>query len=218
MREILPGVFDDRGKICTKNFLKGVSVYGERLFSIDGAEYRQWDPKRSKLGAAIMKGANIPDVNEKSNWLYLGCASGTTVSHISDFTSKGMIYALDFAPRVIRDFIFMCDRRGNLIPLLGDASKPETYAQRISLVDVLFQDIAQKFQVDIFLKNLRFLKKDGIAMLSVKARSIDVAMRPREIFDNVKKQLNASGKLKIIDFKTLEPFEGDHCFFVCRKL
>ncbi len=52
-------------------------------------------------------------------------------------------------------------------------------------------------------------------MIAVKSRSIDVTRNPRQIFEEVRKKLEK--KLKIIDFKTLEPFERDHGFFVCRR-
>ncbi|MFP4401260.1 MAG: fibrillarin-like rRNA/tRNA 2'-O-methyltransferase [Candidatus Woesearchaeota archaeon] len=208
-------VFEDRGKILTKNMNKGISVYGERLISMKGVEYRQWDPKRSKLGAAIMKKVNLPKFSEKDIWLYLGSASGTSVSHISDIALKGTIYAVEFAPRVMRDFLFMAEKRDNISPILGDAFHPERYDSRIAMVDILFQDIAQKSQVDIFLKNMRFLKDSGTAIIAVKARSIDVSKKPKMIFDMVRKQFQ--DEVKIIDSKMLEPFEEDHCVFVCKK-
>ena len=210
----IKGVYEDRGKIFTKNSIKGVSVYGERLFSDQGSEYRQWDPKRSKLGAAILKRVDLPKFLDTDTWLYLGCASGTTVSHISDMLTKGFIYGVDFAPRVIRDFLFMSEKRKNIIPILGDAFHPETYESKVTLADVLFQDIAQKNQVEIFLRNMKLLKHNGYAILSLKARSIDVAKKPRQVFEQVRKEL--TGKVTIIDYKTLEPYEADHAIFVCR--
>ena len=52
-------------------------------------------------------------------------------------------------------------------------------------------------------------------MIAVKARSIDVTRNPKQIFMEVRKKLE--NNLKIIDFKTLEPFEKDHGFFVCKR-
>jgi fibrillarin-like pre-rRNA processing protein len=215
MIQRMTGVFEDRGKIYTENSVRGHTVYGERLFTDQGTEYRQWEPKRSKLGAAIMKNTNLPDFDENQVWLYLGSSTGTTVSHLSDIVKSGIVYAVEFAPRVMRDFIFMAEKRKNLAPILADAFHPENYEARVTLADVLFQDISQKSQVEIFLRNLRFLKEDGYAILAVKARSIDVAAKPRFIFDQVRQQLQK--ELKIIDYKTLEPFEADHAIFVCKK-
>ena len=84
-------------------------------------------------------------------------------------------------------------------------------------VDAVVQDVAQRDQVAIFLKNCeRFLKKEGFGLLVVKAGSIAVEKHPREIFRQVKNELEQNGKLSIVDYRELEPFEKDHCIFVCK--
>jgi len=50
----------------------------------DKIEYRVWNPFRSKLGAAILSGVDSIHMPPGSKVLYLGAASGTTVSHVSD--------------------------------------------------------------------------------------------------------------------------------------
>ena len=47
-------------------------------------EYRAWNPFRSKLAAAIVGGIEHIHMKPGSKVLYLGAASGTTVSHVSD--------------------------------------------------------------------------------------------------------------------------------------
>lgn len=47
-------------------------------------EYRVWNPFRSKLAAAILGGIDQIHMPPGSKVLYLGAASGTTVSHVSD--------------------------------------------------------------------------------------------------------------------------------------
>ncbi|KNB45940.1 rRNA -o-methyltransferase fibrillarin [Blastocystis sp. subtype 4] len=76
--------------LCTLNFAPGCTVYGEKKISIDKPgsagekiEYRQWNPFRSKLGAAILGGIGNIWMGPGSKVLYLGAASGTTVSHAS---------------------------------------------------------------------------------------------------------------------------------------
>jgi len=77
-------------------------------------------------------------------------------------------------------------------------------------------DIAQREQAEIFLKNVdMFLKEKGFCLLAVKARSINVNTPPRQIFDMVRKKLEK--QVDIIDSRILDPFERDHCMFVCRK-
>lgn len=47
-------------------------------------EYRVWNPFRSKLAAAILGGIDQIHMPPGSKVLYLGAASGTTVSHVAD--------------------------------------------------------------------------------------------------------------------------------------
>ncbi len=208
---------DNRGKIFTVNLTPKKRVYGERLVKDGGVEYRNWDAKKSKLGATICKGSPNIGIRKGDVVLYLGAASGTTVSHVSDMVGKeGFVFALDFAPRVLRQLVFVAEDRKNIAPIFADGNKPLSYAGKISQADVIFQDIAQKNQLDIFLKNIKlFLKKDGYALLSVKARSINVARKPKAIFNEMKEKLGR--EMKIIDYRTLEPFEADHCMFICKN-
>lgn len=217
-----PGIFEERqGKrkilIYTKNFTPGKTVYDEKLVK-KGIEYREWNPSKSKLCAAILK--NIKEIGIKKGdvVLYLGASSGTTASHVSDIVGEnGFVFALDFAPRMLRDLVFVCEDRRNMAPLFYSANQPLEYKDKITpQVDIVYQDIAQKNQAEIFLKNVdMYLKKGGYCLLAVKARSVDVNARPRQIFDEVRREIEKH--LNIIDYKTLEPFEKDHCFFVCRK-
>lgn len=209
-------IYKDRRKIYTKNLVPGAKVYSERLVKSNNTEYREWIPKHSKLAAAIMKGSTNTGIRKDSVILYLGVSTGTTCSHISDIATEGFIFALDFAPRVLRELVFLAEKRPNIAPIMADASQPDTYKDRVSQVDIIYQDIAQRDQVDIFLKNINyFLKPNGYAILCLKARSIDVARKPKSIINEVKEQL--SQKLTLIDFRTLEPFELDHGFFIVKN-
>ena len=211
-------VYQDKAHrgLYTKNLVPGKAVYTESLIQEKGAEYREWDPTKSKLAASILKGS--PDVGIRKNdvVLYLGAATGTTVSHVSDIVgSKGLIFAVEMAPRVTRALVFLAEDRKNIAPGLADANKPLSYASRICQADVVYQDIAQRNQSDIFLKNVHlFVKKGWFALLAVKARSVDVAMKPRQIFNDVRKQLEK--EMVIVDYRVLEPFQKDHCMFICK--
>ena len=207
----------DRRILLTKNLTPGKTVYDESLIRAKGIEFRQWNPLKSKLAAMILKNSLNIGIRKNDSVLYLGSASGTTVSHVSDIVGEdGFIFALDFAPRVVRDLVFVAEDRKNIAPLLEDANRPEKYADKISQVDVVYQDIAQKNQVEIFLKNIEsFLKKDGYALLAVKARSMDVTKKPKHIFHLVKEQLEKN--VILIDYRVLEPFQKDHCMFICKR-
>jgi fibrillarin-like pre-rRNA processing protein len=209
-------VYEGKGKICTKNLIPGEKVYTERLYRDGGIEYREWIPEHSKLSAAIHKGASSIGIRKDSVVLYLGASTGTTVSHVSDIAIEGFIFALDFAPRVLRELVFLSEKRPNIAPIMADASQPDTYKDRVSQADIIYQDIAQRDQETIFLKNIdAFLKPNGFAILCLKARSIDVTKKPSVIFKEIKDRLEK--QLTLVDYRTLEPFEMDHAFFIFKK-
>ena len=205
-----------RSKLFTKNLVPGISLFEEKLFREGGTEYREWDPKRSKLAAAIVKQISQIGIKEGNTVLYLGASHGYTPSFVSDMIGKkGFMFAIDFAPVVVRDLVFICEQRKNMTPLLEDCNHPENYKDKITKVDIVYQDIAQKNQVEIFLKNMQFAKPDGFGLLALKARSVDVTKKPKDVFKEVRRQLEK--EVKIVDYRELDPFEKDHCFFVVKK-
>jgi fibrillarin-like pre-rRNA processing protein len=204
-------------KLFTRSLDPGSKVYGEFLAAEHGVEYREWNPTKSKLASAILKGAQNIGIRKGSVVLYLGCSTGTTVSHVSDMIgSEGIVFAVDLSATVMRDMLFVAERRENIIPILESASHVNELAKRVCMADVIFQDIAQRDQVGIFLNNVEaFLKDGGYGLLAVKARSIDVAARPKQIFAQVKSQLER--RVIIIDYRELDPFQKDHCLFIIKK-
>ncbi|MDP7244224.1 MAG: fibrillarin-like rRNA/tRNA 2'-O-methyltransferase [Flavobacteriales bacterium] len=210
-------VYEERGRLYTANLTPGKRVYDEQLVKQNNIEYREWDAYGSKLASTILNGCRNIFIRKNDVILYLGSASGTTVSHVSDIVGKeGLVFAVDVAPRVMRDLIFNLEGRKNVAPILADANHTKELIERISMVDVIYQDIAQKDQVNIFLKNINmFLKKDGYAIVAIKARSIDVTKYPKEIFKEVKEILEK--ELIIVDYRTLEPYQKDHAMFICKN-
>ena len=197
--------FDGRTRLATR----GQPVYGEPT---DG-EWRCWDAGRSKLGAMLESGMEI-DLADGDGVLYLGAASGTTVSHVADFA--GPTYAVEFAPRPMGDLLAVAEARGNLFPLLKDARKPDTYSHVVeSDLDLLVQDVATRGQARVAVNNARFLGEDGQLLLAIKARSEDVTADPEIVFDAVCEELTAA--YKIIDRQRLEPYHDDHLGVVARK-
>lgn len=208
MKEIQPGIFQRNGKIYTENADPGEKVYGEGLIDHDGVEYRRWDAKRSKIGAAVQNGINLG--LEKDDFvLYLGAASGTTISHLSDILDEGFILGVEYSDTVIRGLVELSERRDNIAPFLGDARKPEEYDEYVDEADMVFQDISQRDQAEIFLKNCReFLKPGGVGLLAVKARSISSSKDKDEIFDEVREKVRS--EYDIFDETELDPYEKEH--------
>lgn len=221
MGEIVPhklsGVYTDGRTLYTINLVPGQSVYGERLVPHLDVQYRAWNPKRSKLAAYILKGCETFPFRPDSTVLYLGAATGTTASHLSDIVTEGSIYCVEISPTPFRKLVALCETRHNMVPILEDAHTPETYENLVEKADIIYQDIAQKHQVDILLRNVKLLKEDGTVFLMVKARSIDVTQTPQDVYRSVIASLNNAG-LKVMDSQELVPFEKDHMAIVSKPL
>eukprot|EP00080_Pristionchus_pacificus_P021278 PDM81298.1 fib-1 [Pristionchus pacificus] len=129
------GVFIVKGKedaLATKNMVVGESVYGEKRVSVEdggsSVEYRVWNPFRSKLAASMMGGLDSIHIKPGTKLLYLGAASGTTVSHCSDLVGpEGLVYAVEFSHRSGRDLLNVAKKRPNIIPIVEDARHPHKY-------------------------------------------------------------------------------------------
>ncbi len=140
-----PGVYraeveEGKSSLATKNLSPGDKVYDEKLVEFEGEEYRIWDPYRSKLASAIIRGVDDIPIEEGSKVLYLGAANGTTASHVSDIVGPdGMVYCVEISSRPFRDLLVACEQRQNMAPILADAQKVDTYRPMIEQVDVIYQ-------------------------------------------------------------------------------
>ncbi|KAJ9203096.1 hypothetical protein DTO166G4_6923 [Paecilomyces variotii] len=221
------GVFVARGGkedlLVTRNLTPGEAVYGEKRISVeapstgeDGAttkvEYRVWNPFRSKLAAGILGGMDDIYMRPGSKVLYLGAASGTSVSHVADIVGPtGTVYAVEFSHRSGRDLIGMATHRTNVIPIVEDARHPLRYRMLVSMVDVIFADVAQPDQARIVGLNAhQFLKEGGGVIISIKASCIDSTAKPEVVFAREVQKMREE-RIKPKEQLTLEPFERDHC-------
>lgn len=223
------GVFIARGKedlLVTRNIAPGESVYGEKRIQVDAGvdaatgqvqkiEYRVWNPFRSKLAAGILGGIDNLYIKPGTKVLYLGAANGTSVSHVSDVVGpSGIVYAVEFSHRSGRDLLNMAKRRTNVIPIIEDARHPQKYRMLVSMVDVIFADVAQPDQARIIGLNAHhFLKNNGHILISIKANCIDSTVDAATVFAREVKKL-LEEKIKPQEQLTLEPFERDHALVV----
>ena len=214
MKQIQPGIFHQNNKIYTRAASEE-AVYGEAFIEKNDIKYRNWQPSRSKVGAAIMKDFEL-DLNQDFDVLYLGAASGTTVSHFSDILEKGFVFAVEYSDTTARDLVKVAEQRDNIVPILDNARQPENYEEIVPQVDMVFQDISQSDQAEIFIKNCnKFLKDNGIGLLAVKARSISTSRDKSKIFDEVRKKVKK--EFGVIDETELDPYEKEHLFIKVKK-
>jgi fibrillarin-like pre-rRNA processing protein len=211
---------DGAKRLATKSFAPGKSVYGERLVRFEGVEYRVWDAFRSKLAGAIWKGLKTVPVIPGHKMLYLGAASGTTPSHISDIVGEeGHVYCIEFAQRSLRDLVAnVIVNRSNMSPFLADARMPQKYAMYISeKVDEVYCDIAQPEQAKVLADNADvFLKAGGWVLLAVKSQSIDVTRPPAEVYEMEARVLENRG-FRVEQIVDLEPYDIAHAMIVAQR-
>jgi fibrillarin-like pre-rRNA processing protein len=198
--------------LATQNLINGNSVYGEKIIKIDDIEYRLWDPFRSKLAGAILKGLKENPIKESSKVLYLGASTGTTVSHVSDIVgNKGIVFAVEPSVRVARELLEnVCSKRDNIIPIIADARSYLKYMGYFGIADNIYCDIAQPDQTTIAIDNCKsYLKDNGDLLIVIKSRSIDVLEDPKIVASNEAKKLEEND-FTILQTINLEPFEKDH--------
>jgi fibrillarin-like pre-rRNA processing protein len=203
---------DGERQLATLNLVEGNTVYGERLVRYKGDEYRIWDAFRSKLAGAMKKGLKDLPVKNAMKVLYLGASTGTTVSHISDIVGvEGIVFAVEPAIRVARELIEnVASKRANVVPIIEDARKPQSYFSIFGKVDLVYSDIAQADQTDIAIANCHaYLKKGGAILVVIKTRSIDVTMDPKVVVVREAKRLQDNG-FHINQVINLDPFDKDH--------
>ena len=100
------------------------AVFGEDIINYHGKFARKIEPKRSKLGAALINGLDRFPLNDDSNILYLGASTGTTVSYLSDVCIFGRIYAVEVSIESFYRLLGLAEKRRNIYPIIEDANMP----------------------------------------------------------------------------------------------
>ncbi len=190
---------------------KGVHKKGNGLYT-KGKNLEEWNPYKSKPAAAILLGLQNFPVKKGQKILYLGAAHGTTLSHFSNIVGdKGLIYGVEISAKIISNLVEKVKKKSNVVPLLEDARFTEKYGW-IGNVDLIYEDIAQRDQVQILKRNKVFLKEGGIVVIALKAKAIDSVKEVKEIYREAIKEL--SKDFEILEVLDLEPYEHDHLFIV----
>jgi fibrillarin-like pre-rRNA processing protein len=212
-----PDVWRDGRELYTRNADPGVKVYGETLRTVDGVEYRQWDPWRSKLAALLLNGAPADVLAPPRATLYLGGAHGTTASHLADLWPRAEIYAVEKSPSSFARLLALARRRTNLLPILADAQLPERYRADVGEVDLLYQDVAQRDQARIFVENAESCLADrGRGLLMLKVRSVTQRRPVAAVVRESRSALERAG-FAIEAEGALAPFAREHVALAMRR-
>lgn len=211
------GIFTINGTLATVNLVPGFKSSNEELVEIKGVEYRTWDHYTSKPSAAIKKGLKIFPIKKGMKLLYLGLAEAKTASFFSDIVDKeGTVFGVEISERSLRESIPVCERRGNIIPILADSRKPESYENVIlDKIDLVYEDVASPDQVQILIRNSKkFLKAGGFGIIAIKSQSIDSVKNPQKVYAECLEELEKH--FKILDKVELDPYEKNHLFVVMK--
>ncbi len=212
-----PGVARDGRELFTPNAVPGVRVYGEELRASGGREYRRWDPFRSKLAAFLLRDPPADTLAAPRAALYLGGAHGTTVSHLSDLWPTCPIVVIEKSPATFVALLGLARRRTNLLPILADAQLPERYRADVGEVGFLYQDVAQRDQVGIFLENAdACLADEGRGILMLKIRSVTQRSPAGAIVREARERLGRAG-FRLVAEEPLAPFAREHVALAVRR-
>ena len=104
----------------------------------------------------------------------------------------------------------------NIVPILADARKPESYYW-CEECDIVYVDIADPQEFEIAIRNAKeFLVDGGYLIIAIKSQSIDVTKQPEQIYKQEAKKLEKTG-FKVLQLVDLEPHEEKHAFILAKK-
>jgi fibrillarin-like pre-rRNA processing protein len=209
-----PNLRREGRELYTVNARPGRSVYGEARRSMEGVELRHWDPWRSKLAAYVLRdGAPLPLERARAA-LYLGAGHGTTVSHLSEMMPARPVFCVEKSPAPFAGLLALSRERSTLLPILADAHLPERYQAEVGVVELLYQDVAQRDQATIFLDNARAcLAPRGTGVLMLKVRSVTQRKTAPEIVRETRRALGEAG-FAVRSQVDLTPFAREHVALV----
>jgi fibrillarin-like rRNA methylase len=208
LRESLRG---DRRELWTETVGEPPAVYGERWAEVEDQRFRLFEPARSKLAAAVVRGwsGDLPAPGER--WLYLGAASGTTASHVADLLGpQGRLYAVERSVRPFGRLLTLAERWPNLRPILADAREPLAYAALVPPVDGVYADVAQPDQLEIVRSNAALLVggEGARVLIALKTASMGRHLSAAGHRDSAEAAL--SPDVTLYPSVALEPFHRGH--------
>jgi len=201
----------DRRELWTEAVGELPPVYGERWVDAGSRRLRHFEPGRSKLAAAVVRGwsGDLPAPSER--WLYLGAASGTTASHVADLVGpEGRVYALERSVRPFARLLSLADRWPNLRPILADARNPREYATLIPPVGGLYADIAQPDQLAIVIANAELLLSGSGTRLLIALKTPSMGRGRSAAGHRDASETTLADRMALAPSVSLEPFHRGH--------
>jgi len=202
---------NERRELWTEAVGDPPPVYGERWTNVGDRRYRLFEPGRSKLAAAVVRGwaGDLPAPGER--WLYLGAATGTTASHVADLVGPdGRVYAVERSVRPFARLLALSERWPNLRPILGDARDPLAYSALVPPVDGVYADVAQADQLDIVVKNAELLLTGDGARLLIALKTASMGRHRSATGHRESAEEDLAETAALVPSVPLEPFHKGH--------
>ncbi|XP_030559000.1 rRNA 2'-O-methyltransferase fibrillarin [Drosophila novamexicana] len=158
---------EDLVQLVTRCSASTYEDYGEEMFLADYNEecckFRTWSPYQSKLAAALLKGIEYIQIFEGTKVMYLGAASGCSVSHLADIVGEeGIVYAVETSPWANSELLELAKRRHNVVAITEDVTLPYKYRRIVvDSVDFLFCDTLHHEQLRLLILHARHYLRPG---------------------------------------------------------
>ena len=174
------------------------------------SKWKNWNPYTSKLAAYILGNGGFWPFTDKKIILYLGSAEGNTVNFLSHICHQGRVIAVDISAVAMAELLKLVEKRKNIIPCLEDAHFPNRYKLQTNVPDIIYQDIAQGDQIEIFIRNYEYFEPKG-GFLMLKTGSMHG--KKNDILKEVK--LTLRKKFKRVDIVDISKWaKGHNAYYV----
>ena len=162
------------------------------------------------MAAYVLGNGEFWPFTDKKIILYLGAAEGNTVNFLSHICHQGRVIAVDISTVAMAELLKLVEKRKNIIPCLEDAHFPKKYKLQTNIPDIIYQDIAQGDQIEIFIRNYEYFEpKCGFLML----KTGSIHGKKNDIIEEVKHTLRA--KFKIVDIVDISKWaKGHNAYYV----
>ena len=124
---------------------------------------------------------------------------------------------MEISPRMMRDLVTLAERRSGLVPVLGDARRPEAVVPFIrGRADWIHQDLSIADQAETFVRMATsFLRPGGVGLLSLKAASERASDGDDDSRFAKAERILGESELEVVERIDLAGLEEQHVVFRC---
>ena len=193
-------------QLATKNLVEGTKTHKEKTVIVNGEEFLEWNPYKSKLAAAIRNGLQILPIIKNSKIVCISPLEESTILHISNIVGNGGSVFVIIVDKNKKSFLNkLVDTHKNIIPIYDTVDELSS-SSITGKVDALYVDIPESEQIEMIVKKYgSLLKNDGFLMLIVKKD--DNAIIEKDIAGWMAEQRAGLNKVREITTKLKSQFE-----------